>query len=186
VPIWYLDLMSAQMQDKLEYEGKKYSIKETTLSDLIKGDFRNSSPLEQYLVNKDFKKYFTSEYVEIHTANWRGYLCDWEIDKQGSLWLKAFHSRSKVLRNVNQLLGVLPIGSQPTICRDIDLLKAEVMQPYMHASWFSGVIYAREFLDYEGAINGLRIEIENGFVTDSIPCHVGSHYGRPLKNYIED
>lgn len=104
---------------------------------------------------------------------------------RGSLWLKAFHSRSKVLKNVNQMLGVLPIG-QPTICRDIDILKAEVMQPYMPASWFSGVIYAREFLDYEGAINGLRIEIENGFVTNSIPCHVGSHYGRPLKNYIED
>lgn len=174
------------MQDKLEYEGKKYSIKEATLSDLMKGDFRNSSPLEQYLVDNDLKKYFTSEYVEMHTANWRGYLCDWEIDQNRSLWLKAFQSRSKVLRNVNQLLGVLPIGPQAIIGHNIDLLKAEVMQPYMHAEWFSGVIYAREFLDYEGSINGLRIAIENGFVINSTPCHIGSYYGRPLKNYIED
>lgn len=178
--------MSVQIQDKLEYEGKKYSIKGTTLSDLIKGDFRSSSPLEQYLAYNDLKKYFTSEYVEIHTANWRGYLCDWEIDKHESLWLKSFHSRSVALRNVNQLLGISPIGMKPTIGLNIDLLRAEVMQPYMHAGWFSGIIYARKFLDYEGAINGLRIEIENGFVVDSTPCHVGSYYGRPLKNYIDD
>lgn len=62
----------------------------------------------------------------------------------------------------------------------------ETDEAIVFADWFSGSIEAKEFDDYDKKINGLRIEISEGLVVGSIPCHVKSYYARPLKNYVED
>lgn len=171
--------MSMQMSDKLLYNGKIYNLKSATLADLFSDNPHRSSPLAPLMEANNLQQTFS---VSFHSGNMRGYLCDWEI-KDGKLFLKAFTSRSPMIYTIDQLLGKSPPAPLPQ--NEMDTFN-ETDESEVFADWFSGSIEVKEFDDYNGKINGLCIDISEGIVIGSTPCHVASYYGRPLKNYIED
>lgn len=170
--------MSKQMSDTLVYNGKKFELQSSTLSDLISGNLRRSSPLAPLIEANNLQQQFE---VDFHSANMRGYLCDWEI-KEGKLFLKSFTSRSPMIHTIDQLLGKIPPALSP---QDEMSIFNETDESEVFAEWFSGFIKARYPDQYEGE-NGLQFDIANGVVMNIAPCHVSGYYGRPLKNYIED
>jgi hypothetical protein len=95
-----------------------------------------------------------------------------------------------MIQTIDQILGKTP----PVLVSedDIDMTGGRMRirdrkdDITIFANWFSGSIKAKEFDDYDGKINGLRIEISKGLVVCSTPCHVHPYFSRPLKNYIED
>lgn len=171
--------MSIQMSDNLIYNGKSYKLKSATLADLISDNPRRSSPLAPLMEAIHVQQAFS---VSFHSGNMRGYLCDWEI-KDDKLFLKAFTSRSPMIYTVDQLLGKSP--PVPLSQNEMDTFN-ETDECEVFADWFNGSVEAKEFDDYDGKINGLRFDISNGMIVNSTPCHISSHLGRPLKNYIED
>jgi hypothetical protein len=180
--------MSQQKADNLIYGGKNYKLKSATLADIFSGGDR-TSPLHPLLEANDMLQYYASPYLSFHSANMRGYCCDWEI-KDDKLFLTSFSSRSKMIQTIDQILGKTP----PVLVSedDIDMTGGRMRirdrkdDITIFANWFSGSIKAKEFDDYDGKINGLRIEISKGLVVCSTPCHVHPYFSRPLKNYIED
>jgi hypothetical protein len=95
-----------------------------------------------------------------------------------------------MIQTIDQILGKTP--PVPALEYDIDMTGSLMRIRYrkddvtIFANWFSGSIEVKEFDDYDGKINGLRIEISKGLVVCSTPCHVYPYFNRPLKNYIED
>jgi hypothetical protein len=235
--------MSQQTSDNLIYDGKNYKLKSVTLADVFSNKVHRSSPLAPLLETNNLMQYFSS--IPFHSANMRGYLCDWEI-RDDKLFLTSFTSRSQMIHSIDQLVGKSPpalsaeyqeyqkqkreiesefekqygsIGDlekemqklrQPFDDWDKEIVPKETKEAYqamqqeitlldlsaydetdeideaiVFADWFSGSLEAKEFDDYDGKINGLRIEISKGLVVGSTPCHVGNYYARPLKNYIE-
>lgn len=72
--------------------------------------------------------------------------------------------------------------------KEMSLMKASnhMDKANVLADWFSGSIEVTEFNDYNGQINGLQIEIVNGLIVNTTPCHIASYRSRPLNNYIEN
>lgn len=97
------------MSDNLIYDGKTYKLKSTTLSDVFSGNLHRSSPLAPLMERNNLQQQFE---VDFHSANMRGYLCDWEI-KEGKLFLKSFLSRSPMIYTIDQLLGKSPPALSP-------------------------------------------------------------------------
>lgn len=232
--------MSKQMSDNLIYDGKNYKLKSVTLSDVFSNDVHRSSPLAPLLKANDLIQYFS---LPFHSANIRGYLCDWEI-RDDKLFLTSFTSRSQMIHSIDQLIGKSPpalsalyqeyqkekeeiesefekqYGSisdlekeiqklrQPFDDWDKEIVPKETKEAYkamkqevalldlstinetdeaiVFADWVNGSLEAKEYDDYDGKINGLRIDISKGLVVSSLPCHIRPYLGRPLKNYIED
>jgi len=236
--------MSQQMSDNLIYDGKNYKLKSVTLADVFSNKVHRSSPVTPLLETNNLMQYFSS--IPFHSANMRGYLCDWEI-KNDKLFLTSFSSRSQMIHSIDQLVGKSPpaLSAEDQECQkrkeeieaefekqygaisDLEKEIQKLRQPFddwdkeavpketkeaykamkqeialldlstfdvtdetdeaiVFADWVNGSLEAKEFDDYDGKINGLRIEISKGLVVGSTPCHVGNYYARPLKNYIED
>lgn len=97
--------MSQQMSDNLIYDGKNYKLKSVTLSDVFSNNIHRSSPLAPLLETNNFMQYFSS--LPFHSANGRGYLCDWEI-KDDKFFLTLFTSRSRMIYSMDQLVGKSP------------------------------------------------------------------------------
>ena len=181
--------MSIQNSDLLRYNGTMYQLRSATLADVFSNNAHRSSPLASLLESNDLMQYLTSQYVSFHSANTRGYLCNWEI-KDNQLFLKSFNSRSTMLHSIDQLLGKTP----PALIL-LDEAEALYVSDYseedlatIFADWFSGFLDAQEFEDYgeDTVMNGIRFQIEKGVVIGSTPCNIRPRRARPLKNYIED
>lgn len=97
--------MSQQWSDSLIYNDKNYQLKSATLADLLSGNAGRSSPLASLLEANDMMQYFKS--LHFHSANGRGYLCDWEI-RDDKLFLTSFTSRSRMIHSIDQLVGKSP------------------------------------------------------------------------------
>lgn len=97
--------MSQQMSDNLIYDGKNYKLKSVTLADVFSNKVHRSSPLSPLLETNNLMQYFSS--LPFHSANMRGYLCDWEI-RDGKLFLTSFSSRSQMIHSIDQLVGKSP------------------------------------------------------------------------------
>jgi hypothetical protein len=98
-----------QISDKLVYDGKTYELKSATLSDVFSGNLHTSSPLAPIMEANDLQQQFE---VNFHSANMRGYLCDWEI-KEDKLFLESFISRSPMIYTIDQLLRKSPPALSP-------------------------------------------------------------------------
>lgn len=96
--------MSQQRSDTLIYDGKTYMLKSATLADSLSNNLHRSSPIAPLLEANNLMQYFISPYLDFHSGNMRGYICDWKIE-DGKLYLIAFSSRSIMIHTVNQLLG---------------------------------------------------------------------------------
>jgi hypothetical protein len=97
--------MSQQMSDNLIYDGKNYKLKSVTLADVFSNKVHRSSPVTPLLETNNLMQYFSS--LPFHSANGRGYLCDWEI-KDDKLFLTSFTSRSQMIHAIDQLVGKSP------------------------------------------------------------------------------
>lgn len=155
--------MPNNQEDTISYDNKTYSIQKIKIAGMT-NDI--SSPLEPYLIEKDFMKYFSPEYmIEMVDENHRPYQCVWCIDNQRKLVLKEFKSLSSDLRTTNQLLGDVSIGKiKPFSGRGIETIRHEIMLRYMFAEWFSGSIEAHS----EEMSNAIRIEVVRGIVIDTV------------------
>lgn len=145
--------------DQLSYDGEIYFIKEI----IIKGENNNfRSPLEPYLIEHNLKRYFVQEYVNESNNENPEYVCEWILEKN-ELRLKDFYSRSKMLRHINQLHGLIPIGEPQYLGKNLDRAILEFQWGYMHATWFSGSIGAHS----EENSNAIHIEIIQGIMIDT-------------------
>lgn len=149
--------------DAISYDNKTYSIQMIKIVGMT-SDI--SSPLEPYLIEKDFMKYFSPEYMtKMVDENHRPYRCEWEIDNERKLVLREFKSLSSELRTTNQLLGDVPIGKiKPFPGRGIETMRHEIMLRYMFAEWLSGSIKAHS----EETSNTIHIKVVQGIVIDIV------------------